>query len=283
MAAYYDMVASLDSMRVLEDAIGADSKLTDLYRRRVDLGFGSPFDVQQAAVQVSTDREALLVAKNNFLERQYALKRLVLAKFESADPRLFFPENTTNLPPPPLDRAGFLATAFENRYDYRGQVLNAESQNIRLRFAKNQLLPELDLVATYGLNGLGYTAGSGFSDTFSADHPQFSVGVQFQYPLGNRQAQRAVRGGHRAKGAGASCASSRWNSPSAWMWIPPSRGSRRTGSGWKLPARRGNLATKPCASLSAAWRKDRFPPTTSPSNSAASTMRGPVSWAPRPS
>lgn len=189
MAAYYDMDYALKDMQVREDSIAADSKLVELYRRRVELGFGSPLDIQQAQVAVATARELLLSSKNLFLERQYTLKQLMSEKFNTADPRIFVPTNAPNLTSPKGSRVTLLQEAFRNRYDYQALLLNAEALNLRLRFAKNQLLPSLDLTATYGLNGLGSSFGATTGDTFSGNNPQWSVGIQLEIPFGNRQAK----------------------------------------------------------------------------------------------
>ncbi len=187
MAAYYDMLYALNDINVRQAAMTADRSLVDLYHHRVDLGFGSPFDIRQAEVAVSTDQEALLASKNTFLERQYALKRLISQKSNANDNRLFLPADAPNLTPPALNRTELLSTAYRVRYDYLSTLLGADLQNVRVRYAKNQLLPELDLLATYGLNGLGTSYGDSFDQNFTANTPQYSVGFQFQVPLGNRQ------------------------------------------------------------------------------------------------
>jgi len=187
MATYYDMQTSLDDLHVREAAIDADAKLVELYRRRLDLGFATPLDVQQAEVAVSTDRESFLAAKNNFLERQFALKRLILDKFQANDSRIFVPESTPRLAPPKTDRSELLRTAFECRYDYQAVLVGADVQNVRLKFARNQMLPQLDLIATYGFNGLDASFAQSEGQIFTGNTPQWSIGVNFQIPLGNRQ------------------------------------------------------------------------------------------------
>lgn len=197
MSTYYDMLYAYRNIQVREDAIAADAKLVDLYRRRVDLGFGSPIDIRQAEVAVSTNREALLLARNAFMERQFALKRLIFSEFQLEDARVFVPENAPLLPVPSVDRSAFMRMAFEKRWDYRASLLSAESQEIRLKFARDQVLPQLDLVATYGLNGLDTGLGGSIDRALSRNTPQWSIGLQFQVPLGNIEARAqldAVRG-----------------------------------------------------------------------------------------
>ncbi len=190
MAAYYDMIFGLADIGVRQDAIAADENLAHQNQRRLDVGFMQPFDVQQALAQVSLDQEQLLTAKNTLFERQFALKRLITDRFEVNDARIFLPVAEPPLTPPSIDRSFFLQQAFANRPDFQQALAEADAQDIRLRFARNQLLPQLDLVATYGLNGL--TQGSSrdsFDQAFEGHTPSWTVGVNFRVPLGNVQAR----------------------------------------------------------------------------------------------
>jgi outer membrane protein TolC len=149
----------------------------------------SPFDVQQARAQVSVDQEQLISAKNQLMERQFALKRLILDQFNVNDLRIFLPQTEPSLGVPRLDRSNFLQQAFAHRPDFKQALAEADSQDIRLRFARNQLLPQLDLVGTYGLNGLKGGYGDSFDQTFSGSAPGWTVGVNLRIPLGNIQAR----------------------------------------------------------------------------------------------
>ncbi|HYR58429.1 MAG TPA: TolC family protein [Chthoniobacteraceae bacterium] len=181
---YYEMLYAMRDVDVKQDAIAAGEKLLAQNKRRLELGFMSPIDVRQAEVAVSTDREALLSSKGLFMERQFALKRLVLDELQSGDHRIFVPMTAPRLPVPKLDRADFMQTALARRYDYQGALLDAEAQNVRLRFARNQLWPQVDLVGTYGVNGLEGSYGESFGRAFTAHTPEWTAGVQVQIPLG---------------------------------------------------------------------------------------------------
>lgn len=189
MQTYYEMLYALSDIRVRQDAISADEKLVQQNQRRVEVGFMQPFDVQQARAQVSVDTETLLTAKNVFMERQFALKRLILEQFNVNDARLFLPNDAPVLNIPKLDRALFLQLAFANRVDFQQALADADAQDIRLRFARNQLLPQLDLVGTYGVNGLTEQYHSSFEQAFKGHAPSWSLGFNFRVPLGNVQAR----------------------------------------------------------------------------------------------
>jgi outer membrane protein TolC len=185
MAAYIDMAYALQLMRSREDAVSAGQRLVDLYTRRVELGFNSPIDIRQAEAAVSLDRERLIVAKNTFLERQFGLKRLIIAQYQVNDPRIYVPQVMPRIPEPELNRVRWLQLAFERRFEYQQALLNADEQNVRLSVARNGLLPQLDLVASYGLNGLGTSIGESIDQGADGRTPTWSVGVNFSVPLGN--------------------------------------------------------------------------------------------------
>lgn len=187
LATYFDMVSAQADLRVKQDAVAADEKLVQQNQRRLDLGFMSPIDVQQARAQVSLDQEQLILTKGLFLERQYVLRRLITGEGRADAGRIFLPVQTPNLSAPPGTREEHLQTAFRRRPEYLAALIEAEKQDVRLAFAKNQLWPTLDLVGTYGYNGLGddYEQARDFASHSQA--PQWSIGVQFSIPLGRVQ------------------------------------------------------------------------------------------------
>jgi outer membrane protein TolC len=92
----------------------------------------------------------------------------------------------------------------------RQAELAIQNHDIDLGFAKNQLLPEFDITASYTQNGLGGTRnirgnvfgnpagsvikipggiGGAFQDIFGFDFTGYSVGFSLQIPLSNRAAK----------------------------------------------------------------------------------------------
>ena len=197
MSTYFDMLFALADLAVKQDAIDADEKLVAQNQRRLDVGFKIPYDVQQARAAVSQDQEQLLVSKNLFMERQFLLKRLILDDYKLGSRRVFVPQAIPDVPIPKIDRAALLATAFAKRLDYRAAITEAEIQDIRLKFAKNQAWPQLDLVGSYGYNGLGFDYSTAREKAYHSQAPEWSVGVQFSLPLGgvqNRAQLRVING-----------------------------------------------------------------------------------------
>ena len=93
-----------------------------------------------------------------------------------------------------LDLTQDLQTAFDSRPDYRMRKLMVEREGVQLVFAQNQKLPRIDLVASYGQNGLSQSVRSALAPGRTADYPSWSIGLQISVPLGeNRQAAADLR------------------------------------------------------------------------------------------
>lgn len=189
MSTYFDMLFSLADLAVKQDAVAADEKIVKQNARRVELGFMSPIDVQHARAAVSQDKEALLVAKNLFMERQFLLKRLILDDYKATDVEILVPVALPDIAIPKLDRATLLQAAFAQRLDYQAAVTEAEVQQIRLKFARNQLWPQLDLVGSYGYNGLAFDYSTAREKAYHSQAPEWSAGVQLSIPFGRTQAK----------------------------------------------------------------------------------------------
>ena len=84
------------------------------------------------------------------------------------------------------------AAAVRANPDFRSQALRLEMDDTRVAYARNQSLPQLDLTASAGLNGLGNSLGSSFSDVSDASFPSWSVGLTLRMPLDNAGARNQL-------------------------------------------------------------------------------------------
>jgi outer membrane protein TolC len=84
-----------------------------------------------------------------------------------------------------------LKLALDARPDYLMQKKMIEREGIQLVYAQNQALPRIDLVASYGRNGLAYSAHTAFRWGTMSEYPTWSVGLQMQIPLGENKLGRA--------------------------------------------------------------------------------------------
>jgi outer membrane protein TolC len=188
MQSYYEMQYGHGLMRVQREAVEADRSLLALARRRFELGFLPALDVSQAEVAVSTDEENLLIATNAYMDAQFRLQRAVLGA-ESTEAGKFRFEPTSPLGPQPLpelNRDRLVALARSQRPEVISAARAVDRENIRLRYAKNQMAPRIDLIGTFGRTGLDGDRGNSFDETFgNGGGEQWTAGVQFSIPLAN--------------------------------------------------------------------------------------------------
>ena len=128
-----------------------------LYQQALDLkqaGIVAGIDVLRAEVQVSTARQRLTAADNDFQKSKLQLARIIglplgqpFALQDQIRP-VPFPDMT-------LDQA--VERAYQERGDYKAALLRVEAADANRRAAKGELLPSVRLTADYG--GIGLTPG----------------------------------------------------------------------------------------------------------------------------
>ena len=84
--------------------------------------------------------------------------------------------------------------ALQNRPEVRAAVQQVKAGSVRLGVAENELLPALNLVTQGYLSGLQGDSefGDALTDQFSTGRPSYSVGLQYELPVGNRLAKARV-------------------------------------------------------------------------------------------
>ena len=187
VATYYEMIAGLGDLKNKGDAIVQGLRLVAYSERKTELGLLSPYEVKQAQVALSTDREALIVSKNFYLDRHFTMKRLVLPGFETQDRNVYLPKEIPPLKIPNLNRDQLLAIAYEKRCDYRAAILAAEAEDVRIKFARNQLYPQVDVVGSYGWAGLDSSYPSAYGQMMESQAPSWQIGITGGFPLGGIQ------------------------------------------------------------------------------------------------
>ncbi|MGH7179554.1 MAG: TolC family protein, partial [Tepidisphaeraceae bacterium] len=81
--------------------------------------------------------------------------------------------------------------AMESRFELGQQQLRIDSAGIATNVARNNLLPQLNVVGSVGIQGLDSSFESALGNQFDFDHINYSAGLQYEFPIGNRAA-RAV-------------------------------------------------------------------------------------------
>jgi outer membrane protein len=104
------------------------------------------------------------------------------------------------IPTTPFDKgpvvinvADQLAAALKHNPTLAQGRLAIEASGIQIKVAENDLLPRLDLTASGTLQGMGGTRHSANRELTSGDYASYTVGLEFEYPLGNRAKKSLLR------------------------------------------------------------------------------------------
>jgi len=207
--AYWNYVFAVQSVDVAQQSVDLAAQLVNDNQTRVQVGTMAPIDVIQAQSQLATARQNLAAAQSTMYTSELALKQLIVGgtadplwntTVDPVDRPVFTPEN--------IDVQAAVRRALSERTDVGIAKKTVEVNDVTVKLLRDQLLPQADLVANYGLVGLGGTqlirAGTGIggganpitgtvpggygdalSSLWGAGFPRWTVQLNVSYPLGN--------------------------------------------------------------------------------------------------
>lgn len=184
--AYFDLSFARENIKVQEKALEFAEQHLSENRKRVEVGVLTPLDVKQAEAEVATDRASLLEAHQTYNTQQNTLKNLLTDNFSNWRTVEFVPQEPLLAVPERFDVMESWQRGLSGRPDLQQARLDLERRDIHLRFLRNQILPQLDLVGSAGYSGRDKTLGGVFEDELRARNPGYSVGAVFSVPLSTR-------------------------------------------------------------------------------------------------
>ncbi|HEU4435387.1 MAG TPA: TolC family protein [Pyrinomonadaceae bacterium] len=171
--AYWDLVFALRSLQVQRDAVTvAQTQLTH-NKRLVQEGTLAPIDVVAAEAQISTYEQGVFSALEEVSRSENLLKHLI-AENQSAPiwNESIVPTDPVDLQVPGVSLPDALQTAMQNRPELQQSNVVKEINEIDQRYFKNQTKPAVDLVGTYGVNGLAGSVSTAGVNPFTASSLQ---------------------------------------------------------------------------------------------------------------
>ena len=164
-------------------SVGLAEQILAENQAKVDAGLLPPLDNLEAEVALKNRQRELLDAEQAEEElRDLLAEQLNLA----APPEVIIPDFLLS-DVVPAEEAD-LAYALSHRPDLRRAEAQGESRRLEATIAEQRRRPALDLVANYGQKGLADDYGQSLDQSLQDDLQNWSVGLIFNYPLGNRQA-----------------------------------------------------------------------------------------------
>jgi outer membrane protein len=202
--AYWDLVFAIQAVDAAQSSLDISSKLVQDNQARVEIGTLAPIDIKSAQAEQASRRLTLVQAQATVRTSELALKRLIVSGTD--DPLWSSSLNPVDRPaatPEPINVDAAVTRALHERTDLQQSLNNLKISDLNLQLQQDQTRAQLNLTATYGLQGLGgpqfvaatnTTLPSGYLDAIrniiGFDAPQWNLQMNFALPLG-RSAQEA--------------------------------------------------------------------------------------------
>ncbi len=182
VVAYSDLVFANENLLIARRARELVDSLVESNERRFKAGSMSENDVLQARAQAAQRGEAILFAERAVRDTDNALRQLI---GEDAFP-LSGPLLAVEMPVPAdmmVNAADDLKAAYELRPDYQSARLGITRRRATDSLARNQLLPRVDAVGSYGYSGLDRDFAASRRMVSNEDNRSYSAGVVVSVPL----------------------------------------------------------------------------------------------------
>jgi len=187
--AYWGLIANEEQLRVEEKSLETAKALLEQTKTQYEVGVVSKVEVTEAEAGVAAREFSRITADATYLTAQDRLIDLVLGPNLTAESKLMIqptdrPEDYVAYD---IDVEEAVRKGLEHRPELAVAQREIERQEIALKFAKNQRLPQLDLVGEYGNEGLSGSDNpdldcrfGGTSPTCPLPGPGISIGNDYK-------------------------------------------------------------------------------------------------------
>jgi len=183
--AYYELIYAIENVQVQQEALDLAQTQLDQDKQRVQIGTLAILSVQQDESQVAQDQANLIAAQSTLATDQNTLKNLLTDNYSQWHGTDIQPTETLMAPPQSFDLQASWAAGMAERPDLLQDKLKVEQEGIQLKYDFNQLLPELDLIGSYGYSGAGTVYENSVDQIGAGNAPNYYYGAQITFPLGN--------------------------------------------------------------------------------------------------
>ncbi|MEP6470522.1 MAG: TolC family protein [Acidobacteriota bacterium] len=203
--AYWDLVYALRNLEVKKESRSLSAELNRITKIKIDVGSLAPIDIVQTEVGIATAEQEIIIAEGLIGDAQDRLKRLL-----NFDPSKWnvtiVPVDELRAEQPGVEVEEGLKRALVARPEILATQYGVDNDRIRYEYWRNQTRPALDLVGSYGFAGLGGTTtlrdemgniisrsrgdlGDSLQQITDRDFKNWSIGLNFSYPILNRRAK----------------------------------------------------------------------------------------------
>lgn len=186
---YWILKYSIENLKVQRQSLQLARDLLEENKRKIEVGTMPPIEIYTAESEVATREADILAAEAAVKNNEDRLKTIInLSASENGKIIEIIPTDSPTLEKREITLEEALATALENRPDLKALRTNITTREFDAKYARNQLLPELNLLASY------WTPGVSGTRILYQDNDPFTNIIEGTIPGGSNEAlEEALR------------------------------------------------------------------------------------------
>jgi outer membrane protein TolC len=205
-SAYWNLVYSIENLEVRRQSLQLAKDLLEKNQRSVEVGTLAPMEVLSARAEVATREADLIQAETQIRSNEDQLRLLLnITGAEDKNVSVLVPKDKPTYVAKEVNLEEALAAAITNRPDLEISRIGLETDKLNLTYARNQVLPELNLSASLyapGIDGtrivyigspidgiIDYTIPGGISgalkQTTNFKYPNWNLSLTLSLPMSN--------------------------------------------------------------------------------------------------
>ena len=193
ITAYWRLVQARRDVAIQRQLVDQTNKMLRKVEGRRDID-ATDVQTQQAAAYAKSREGVLLELQKQVVDVQEALVRLISdPQVNTAGDVTIIPASEPQVAPQLPESAAMvertLATALQRSPAIGQAQLGVQVAQINIEVAKNQRMPRLDLVGSARSRGLARDSGEAHEQIEDGQFTSYAVGLNLEYPLGNRSRQ----------------------------------------------------------------------------------------------
>ncbi len=213
--AYWNLVYAIETLKVKEQSIALARDLLAKNKREAEIGMIAPIEILSAEAEVATREADILQAEIAVANGEDLLKTVINIQGEggTADFQMI-PSDEPTKEAREISLEEALKTAVANRPDLEISRLALKIKELNVAYAKNQVLPDLNLYASYWSPGISGTqilyqdnnpltgivtgtvpggAGDALRDAIGLKYDNWSFGLQLSIPVSSLTSRAQYR------------------------------------------------------------------------------------------
>lgn len=190
-ARYWNFFQAQEILKLRDESLRAARLLLQDSEERHRLGKMAKTEVLEAQAGMVNRLAQQSEVRQEHLEAMNRLRSLVSQAVDRSSAAFQATEPASALPA--VDDQLLLKNAIRLRPEYLAAQKKIQRAGLKVAYAKNQSWPELDLKASFGLNGLDFSKGDSWEQIEESRFKDWSLGLNLQLPLlGNREGKSAL-------------------------------------------------------------------------------------------